>query len=407
LSMANDDEITLTESSIMRQIKELEAENASLRSQLEILMRQNANLSAELQYYKKEVEKLVSPPLIEALVLEVLDDGERAVVKSTTGPNLIVKIDSKIRKEELRSGVRVALNQRGSTIVEVLKDREDPVAQAMEVIERPHVSYKDIGGLAREIDLVREVVELPLTKPDLFKELGIDPPKGVLLYGPPGTGKTLLAKAVAHESNATFIRVVASEFVQKFIGEGARIVREVFKLARKKAPAIIFIDEIDAIGAKRLDIGTSGEREVQRTLMQLLAEMDGFNDLYNVRIIAATNRIDILDPALLRPGRFDRVIEIPAPDLKGRMEIFKIHTRKMKLAKDVDFHKLAELTEGFTGADIKAVCTEAGYNALRANRKSVRMKDFLYAINFIRKNHTLEYRGSKRQVNREQGVNIL
>ncbi|MEB3758961.1 MAG: proteasome-activating nucleotidase [Desulfurococcales archaeon] len=391
----------------MRQIKELEAENASLRSQLEILMRQNANLSAELQYYKKEVEKLVSPPLIEALVLEVLDDGERAVVKSTTGPNLIVKIDSKIRKEELRAGVRVALNQRGSTIVEVLKDREDPIAQAMEVIERPQVSYKDIGGLSKEISLVREVVELPLTKPDLFKELGIDPPKGVLLYGPPGTGKTLLAKAVAHESNATFIRVVASEFVQKFIGEGARIVREVFKLARKKAPAIIFIDEIDAIGAKRLDIGTSGEREVQRTLMQLLAEMDGFNDLYNVRIIAATNRIDILDPALLRPGRFDRVIEIPAPDLKGRIEIFKIHTRKMKLAKDVDFHKLAELTEGFTGADIKAVCTEAGYNALRANKKSVRMKDFLYAINFIRKNHTLEYRGSQRHSKQEHGVNIL
>ncbi len=405
--MANDDEITLTESAIMRQIKELEAENASLRSQLEILMRQNANLSAELQYYKKEVEKLVSPPLIEALVLEVLDDGERAVVKSTTGPNLIVKIDSKIRKEELRAGVRVALNQRGSTIVEVLKDREDPIAQAMEVIERPQVSYKDIGGLSKEISLVREVVELPLTKPDLFKELGIDPPKGVLLYGPPGTGKTLLAKAVAHESNATFIRVVASEFVQKFIGEGARIVREVFKLARKKAPAIIFIDEIDAIGAKRLDIGTSGEREVQRTLMQLLAEMDGFNDLYNVRIIAATNRIDILDPALLRPGRFDRVIEIPAPDLRGRIEIFKIHTRKIKLAKDVDFRKLAELTEGFTGADIKAVCTEAGYNALRANKKSVRMKDFLYAINFIRKNHTLEYRGSQGHGKHEQGVNIL
>jgi len=405
--MANDEEIALTESSIMRQIKELEAENASLRSQLEILMRQNANLSAELQYYKKEVEKLVSPPLIEALVLEILDDGERAVVKSTTGPNLIVKIDSKIRKDELRAGVRVALNQRGSTIVEVLKDREDPIAQAMEVIERPQVSYRDIGGLSNEIDLVREVVELPLTKPDLFKDLGIDPPKGVLLYGPPGTGKTLLAKAVAHESNATFIRVVASEFVQKFIGEGARIVREVFKLARKKAPAIIFIDEIDAIGAKRLDIGTSGEREVQRTLMQLLAEMDGFNDLYNVRIIAATNRIDILDPALLRPGRFDRVIEIPAPDLRGRVEIFKIHTRKMRLAKDVDFHKLAELTEGFTGADIKAVCTEAGYNALRANRRSVRMKDFMDAVNFIRRNHTLEYRGSQIHTKREQGVNIL
>jgi len=404
--MANDDEVTITESAIIRQIKELEAENASLRSQLEILMRQNANLSAELQYYKKEVEKLVSPPLIEAIVLEVLDEGERAVVKSTTGPNLIVKIDSKIDKESLKPSLRVALNQRGSTIVEILKEREDPIAQAMEVIERPSVSYKDIGGLSREIRLIKEVVELPLTKPGLFKELGIEPPKGILLYGPPGTGKTLLAKAVARESNATFIRVVASEFVQKFIGEGARIVREVFKLARKKAPAIIFIDELDAIGAKRLDIGTSGEREVQRTLMQLLAEMDGFNELYDVRIIAATNRIDILDPALLRPGRFDRVIEIPTPNLDGRIEIFKIHTKKMKLAKDIDFKKLAEIMEGFTGADIKAVCTEAGYNALRANRRSVKMKDFMDAIDFVKKNRAVESRGIK-QDKKEQGVNIL
>ena len=406
MSMANDDEVTITENTIIRQIKELEAENASLRSQLEILMRQNANLSAELQYYKKEVEKLVSPPLIEAIVLEVLDEGERAVVKSTTGPNLIVKIDSKISKESLKPGLRVALNQRGSTIVEILNEREDPVAQAMEVIERPSVSYKDIGGLSREIQLIKEVVELPLTKPGLFKELGIEPPKGILLYGPPGTGKTLLAKAVARESNATFIRVVASEFVQKFIGEGARIVREVFKLARKKAPAIIFIDELDAIGAKRLDIGTSGEREVQRTLMQLLAEMDGFNELYDVRILAATNRIDILDPALLRPGRFDRVIEIPAPDLDGRIEIFKIHTKKMKLTRDVDFKKLAEVTEGFTGADIKAVCTEAGYNALRANRRSVRMKDFMDAVEFVKNNRAVESRGIKLD-GKEQGVSIL
>ncbi|MCE4615379.1 MAG: proteasome-activating nucleotidase [Desulfurococcales archaeon] len=404
--MTNDDEVTITESTIIRQMKELEAENASLRSQLEILMRQNANLSAELQYYKKEVEKLVSPPLIEAIVLEVLDEGERAVVKSTTGPNLVVKIDSKIDRKSLKPGLRVALNQRGSTVVEILNEREDPVAQAMEVIERPLVSYKDIGGLSREIRLIKEVVELPLTKPELFKELGIEPPKGILLYGPPGTGKTLLAKAVARESNATFIRVVASEFVQKFIGEGARIVREVFRLARKKVPAIIFIDELDAIGAKRLDIGTSGEREVQRTLMQLLAEMDGFNELYDVRIIAATNRIDILDPALLRPGRFDRVIEIPSPNLDGRIEIFRIHTRKMKLSKDVDYRKLAEITEGFTGADIKAACTEAGYNALRANRRSVRMKDFIDAIDFVKKSSAFESRGIGDD-DKEQGFSIL
>ncbi len=389
--MANDDEVAITDTALIRQLKELEAENASLRSQLEMLMRQNANLSAELQYYKKEVEKLVSPPLIEAVLLEMLDDG-RAVVKSTTGPNLIVRIDDKIDRTSLRPGSRVALNQRGSTIVEVLRERQDPIAQAMEVIERPNVSYRDIGGLSEQLKLVREVVELPLTRPELFKELGIEPLKGVLLYGPPGTGKTLIAKAVAREANATFIRVVASEFVQKFIGEGARIVREVFSLARKKAPAIIFIDEIDAIGAKRLDIGTSGEREVQRTLMQLLAEIDGFNDLYNVRIIAATNRIDILDPALLRPGRFDRIIEIPPPDFKGRIEIFRIHTRKMKVSRNVDFGKLAEMTEGFTGADIKAVCIEAGYNALRKGKRTVQMSDFIEAISFVVKNKVGEYK---------------
>ncbi|HDJ83578.1 MAG TPA: AAA family ATPase, partial [Desulfurococcaceae archaeon] len=270
-----------------RRIKELETERTALRR--------------ELRYYKSEVEKLMSPPLIEAVVLEVLDDG-RAIVKSSTGPNLIVTVSNRIDRSKLLPGTHVALNNRGSTIVEVLPVREDPYVRGMEVIERPNVTYSDIGGLEKQIQEIREVVELPLKHPELFKELGIDPPKGVLLYGPPGTGKTLLAKAVANETNATFIRVVASEFVQKFIGEGARIVREVFRLAKRKAPSIIFIDEIDAIAAKRLEIGTSGEREVQRTLMQLLAEMDGFDPLGNVKIIAATNRIDILDPAILRPG---------------------------------------------------------------------------------------------------------
>ena len=230
-----------------------------------------------------------------------------------------------------------------------------------------------------------------MTKPDLFRELGIEPPKGVLLYGPPGCGKTLLARAVASMSNATFIRVVGSEFVHKYIGEGARIVREVFKLARKKAPSIMFIDEIDAIAAKRIDIGTSGEREVQRTLMQLLAELDGFDPLGNVKVIAATNRIDILDPAILRPGRFDRLVYVPPPNEKARVEIFRIHTRKMRLADDVDFTQLARLTEGATGADIRAIVIEAGYFALRANRKIVTMADFLAAIDKVMKKRRRPY----------------
>ena len=372
MAAVSDDHINIDIESLMeyvrfleRRIRELENERTSLRR--------------ELKYYKSEVEKLMAPPLIEAMVLEVLDDN-RAIVKSTTGPNLIVNISNSIDKEKLLPGARVALNNRGSMIVEILPRSEDPYVRAMEVIERPKVTFNDIGGLSRQIQEIREVVELPLKYPELFRELGIDPPKGVLLYGPPGCGKTLLAKAVAHETNATFIRVVASEFVQKFIGEGARIVREVFRLARRKAPTIIFIDEIDAIAAKRLDVGTSGEREVQRTLMQLLAEIDGFDPLDNVKVIAATNRIDILDPAILRPGRFDRIIEIPLPDKNGRYEILKIHTRRMKLAEDVDLWRIAEMTAGASGADIKAICTEAGYNALRGKRKIVRMEDFIKAV---------------------------
>jgi len=348
-------------------IQELEAEISYLRK--------------EIDYYKQEIDKLLSPPLIEGVVLEVLEDS-RVIVKSSTGPNLIVNISAKVDVNKLRPGVHVALNQRGSTIVEVLPAREDPYVRAMEVIERPNVRYSDIGGLEEQIKELREVVELPLKHPEIFKELGIEPPKGILLYGPPGCGKTLLAKAVAGESNATFISLVASELAQKFVGEGARIVRELFRLARRKAPAIIFIDEIDAIAAKRLDIGTSGEREIHRTLTQLLAELDGFNPLDRVKVIAATNRIDVIDPALLRPGRFDRIIEVPLPDLKGRIEIFKIHTRKMRI-KDIDYERLAKITEGASGADIKVICTEAGYFAIRAGRSYVTMGDFMKAIDKV------------------------
>ncbi|AOL16144.1 proteasome-activating nucleotidase [Sulfolobus sp. A20] len=340
------------------------------------------NLRKELNYYKSEMEKMLSPPLVEAVVLDILPDG-RVLVRSSSGPNLIVNVARHIDLSKIKPGRSVALNQRGSTILDLLPEREDPIVKSMEVIEKPKVSYADIGGLGEQIKELREIVELPIKKPELFRELGIEPPKGVLLYGPPGTGKTLLAKAVASESNASFIHVVASEFAQKFVGEGARIVREVFEMARKKAPAIIFIDEIDAIGAKRLDIGTSGEREIQRTLMQLLAEIDGFNPLDNVKVIAATNRIDILDPALLRPGRFDRIIEVPLPDLRGRIEIFNIYLKKMKVSEDINIEILAKLTEGFSGADIKNVCIEAGYNAIRNDRNMILMNDLVEAINKI------------------------
>jgi proteasome regulatory subunit len=359
-----------------QRIQEMEAEIALLRR--------------EIKYYKQEIDKLLAPPLIEGMLLEVLDNN-RAVVKSTTGPNLIVGISGNIDRSKLLPGTYVVLNQRGSAIVDILPKREDPVVRAMEVIERPNTRYSDIGGLSEQVRELREVIELPLKYPHLFRELGIEPPKGVLLYGPPGCGKTLLAKAVAGESEATFIRLVASELAQKFVGEGARMVRELFALARRKAPSIVLIDEIDAIAAKRLDIGTSGEREIHRTLTQLLAELDGFDPLDNVKIIATTNRIDVLDPAILRPGRFDRIIEIPLPDANGRFEIFKIHTRKMKLSDDVDLRFLAMMTEGASGADIKAICTEAGFSAIRSNRTYVTQEDFIKAINKVLKNRVKQY----------------
>ena len=250
----------------------------------------------------------------------------------------------------------------------------------MEIEEAPEISYADIGGLRQQLLEIRETVELPLLEPELFEKVGIEPPKGVLLTGLPGTGKTLCARAVAHETNATFIRVIGSELVQKFIGEGARLVREIFMLAREKAPAIIFIDELDAVGSHRLDIATSGDREVQRTLMQLLSELDGFDTRGQVAVLGATNRPDILDPALLRPGRFDRLIEFPLPDEDSRKEIFKIHTRGMNIEEDIDFSFLLAVTKDTTGADIKSICTEAGMFAIRDKRVSVTEKDFKKAI---------------------------
>jgi proteasome regulatory subunit len=265
-------------------------------------------------------------------------------------------------------------------VVDVLPISIDPFVQAMNVEESPDVTYTDIGGLEEQIAEIRETVELPLLHPELFEKVGIEPPKGVLLCGPPGTGKTLLARAVAHETKATFIRVIGSELVQKFIGEGARIVREIFYMARKRSPSIVFIDELDAVASRRLDIATSGDREVQRTLMQLLSTLDGFDPRGDVRIIAATNRPDILDSALTRPGRFDRIIEFPFPDKEARIQILQIHMRNMNIQSDVDVALLASKTNGASGADLKAICTEAGMFAIRELRDLVDRDDFNKAI---------------------------
>ncbi|MCK4443795.1 MAG: proteasome-activating nucleotidase, partial [Thermoplasmata archaeon] len=283
-------------------------------------------------------------------------------------------------KENMVVGSRVALNKQTLAVMGVLPPSLDPIVVGAEIVEKPETTYKDVGGLEDQLLEVKEAVEDPLLKPDLYEKVGIEPPKGVLLVGPPGTGKTLLAKAVANKTKAVFIRFVGSELVQKYIGEGARLVRELFELAREKAPTIVFIDEIDAIGAKRLEVATSGDREVQRTLMQLLAELDGFNPIGNVKIIAATNRPDILDEALLRPGRFDRIIDIPIPDDEARQEIFSIHTKKMNISEGIDLSTIVRRCDGATGADIKAICTEAGMFAIREDRDVVSMTDFERAV---------------------------
>ncbi|MEG9194550.1 MAG: proteasome-activating nucleotidase [Candidatus Methanoglobus sp.] len=371
---------------LMEKLKKLEEEYYKLKELCRKLEDEKRFIESERLRYEREVrrlrseiERLRSPPLLVGVVSDVLEDG-RVVVRSSTGPKFVVYTSQYIDPEELKPGTRVALNQQTLAVVNILPSSKDPMVYGFEIEEKPDVTYSDIGGLNQQIEEIREAVELPMLKPGLFKEVGIEPPKGVLLYGPPGTGKTLLAKAVANQTKATFIRVVGSEFVQKFIGEGARLVREVFQLAKEKAPSIIFIDELDAIAAKRTSSDTSGDREVQRTMMQLLAELDGFDPRGDVKVIGATNRIDILDPAILRPGRFDRIIEVPMPSYEGRIQIFKIHSRKMKLAEDVDFKELSRITEGASGADIKAICTEAGMFAIREERIKVTMMDFMRAV---------------------------
>lgn len=359
--------------------RSLERRVRVLETEKQLLEAERIKMERELNSIRIELERLRTPPLFSGSILELLDQG-RVIVKSSTGPTFVVQVAGRIPPEELAPGARVGLNQRSFAVMEVLPPSRDPLVRGMEVDERPDVSYGDIGGLDEQLLEIKETVELPLLQPELFAEVGVDPPKGVLLHGPPGTGKTLLARAVASETQATFIRVIGSELVQKYIGEGARLVREVFQFAREKGPSILFIDELDAIGSKRLDIATSGDREVQRTLMQLLSELDGFSPRGDVKVIGATNRIDILDVALLRAGRFDRHIEIPSPDSTARRAIFEIHARPMNLSDDVNYDILAGRTEGMSGADIKTICTEAGMFTIREKRNKIEHRDFLKAI---------------------------
>ncbi|OMJ27771.1 26S protease regulatory subunit 4, partial [Smittium culicis] len=274
------------------------------------------------------------------------------------------------------------------SIVGVLQDDADPMVSVMKLEKAPTESYADIGGLEQQIQEIKEAVELPLTHPELYEEMGIKPPKGVILYGVPGTGKTLLAKAVANQTSATFLRVVGSELIQKYLGDGPKLVRELFRVAEEYAPSIVFIDEIDAIGTKRYDSNSGGEKEIQRTMLELLNQLDGFDSKHDVKVIMATNKIESLDPALIRPGRIDRKIEFPYPDVKTKRRIFNIHTSKMTLSDDVNLEEYVLSKDDLSGADIKAICSEAGMLALRERRMKVCNADFQNAREkaLIRKN---------------------
>lgn len=370
------------------ELDKLEEDYQKLLEVSENLINERSYLETEIRTLKKratrlddEVRLLKSPPLIIGHLQDVLDD-RTAIVRSSNGTVFQVSLNQRLEPEKLKPGTRVALNQDTLAVIEVLHEAWDPMVSGAEMVEKPDITYDSVAGLDEQVKTVREAIELPLLEPELFTKVGITPPKGILLVGPPGCGKTLLAKAVAHQTDATFIRMVGSELAQKYIGEGGRMVRELFSLAKEKSPSIIFLDEIDAIGAKRLDGSTSGDREVQRTLMQLLAELDGFDSLEDVKIIAATNRPDILDDALLRPGRFDRIVTIPLPDSDGRKAILKLHTSKMSTSR-IQLKAIVEKTEGYSGAELKATCVEAGMIAIRDKRSKISQADLIKAVERI------------------------
>lgn len=370
------------------ELRRLESDYKRLHDDAQRLITERVQLESDISKLKKkavrlddEVRLLKSPPMIVGHIQDVLDK-ERAIVRSSNGTIFQVSLNPRLDSSLVKAGTRVALNQDSLAVIEILTDAWDPLVSGAEIMAKPDVTYADIGGLDEQMEMLRESIELPLHKPELFAKVGIKPPKGVLMVGPPGCGKTMLAKAVAQQTDATFIRMVGSELAQKYIGEGGRMVRELFSLAKDKAPSIIFLDEIDAIGAKRLDGATSGDREVQRTLMQLLAELDGFDSLEDVKIIAATNRPDILDEALMRPGRFDRIIDIPVPDAVGRKSILTLCLKPMSKT-SFRLGKVVEKTENFSGAELKAVCVEAGMIAIRQSRARITQKDMFTAIDRV------------------------
>lgn len=324
------------------------------------------------------------------------DNKSKYVINIKQIAKFVVGLGERVSPTDIEEGMRVGVDRQKYEIQLPLAPRIDPSVTMMTVEEKPDVTYGDIGGCKEQIEKLREVVELPLLAPERFVKLGIDPPKGILLYGPPGTGKTLCARAVANRTDATFIRVIGSELVQKYVGEGARMVRELFEMARTKKACIIFFDEVDAIGGARFDDGAGGDNEVQRTMLELITQLDGFDPRGNIKVMFATNRPNTLDPALLRPGRIDRKVEFSLPDLEGRANIFRIHAKTMSCEKDIRWELISRLCPNATGAELRSVCTEAGMFAIRARRKVASEKDFLQAVDKVIKGNlkfssTLQY----------------
>lgn len=364
-------------------------EHMEFDAALKKMRQDNKDLEAEYHRTEEDLKAIQSVGMLIGDVLKKIDEN-KYIVKVSSGPRYVVGCRTKLDKSKLKHGTRVALDMSTMTIMRPMPREVDPTVFNMIHEDSKAIDFSEIGGLSEQVRELREVIELPLTNPELFIRVGIKAPKGVLLYGPPGTGKTLLARALASNINGTFLKVVASAIVDKYIGESARIIREMFGYAKDHQPCVIFMDEVDAIGGSRFSEGTSADREIQRTLMELLAQLDGFESLGAVKIVMATNRPDILDPALLRPGRLDRKIEIPLPNETSRMEILKIHANSITKRGDIDYESVVKLAEGFNGADLRNVCTEAGLFAIREDRDYVLEEDLMKAARKIAEVKKLE-----------------
>ncbi|BFZ61349.1 26S proteasome regulatory subunit 8 [Saitoella coloradoensis] len=363
-----------------QKIEEAELQIAEKTQNLRRLEAQRNALNAKVRLLREELQLLQEPGSYVGEIVKIMGK-KKALVKVHPEGKYVVDIAPDIDVKTLLPTQRVSLRSDNYQLQKVLPKKVDPLVSLMMVEKVPDSTYDMVGGLEKQIKEIKEVIELPVKHPELFESLGIAQPKGVLLYGPPGTGKTLLARAVAHHTDCRFIRVSGSELVQKYIGEGSRMVRELFVMAREHAPSIIFMDEIDSIGSSRTEGGGGGgDSEVQRTMLELLNQLDGFEPTKNIKVIMATNRIDILDPALLRPGRIDRKIEFPPPTVEARADILRIHSRKMNLTRGINLRAIAEKLSGASGAEVKGVCTEAGMYALRERRVHVTQEDFEMAV---------------------------